>query len=513
MSEIIIVGSGLAGVSAAKSVIKNGFKPLIIDAGYVLDTARKSLKNYFQSTNQNEWSLSKLTTITKNNTTNNKIPKKSYMGSDFFYGINNLSEVNQNLHIKGNDYPAFSFAKGGLAMGWGSAILPISQLEYHKFPMDMEDLFKHYSLVIKDIHYTYNNKNEELFKSFKSADGVNILPQDFKEILNNLKKNKYFREKFFAEESRLLTNLSGNSCIKCGQCMSGCFFDLIHKPDIDLDKMLLKKEIDYLPNTIVEHFEEENGVIKVFCYEIKKKKFKIVTCKKIIIAAGAIQSAKIFCKSYKLENVEFDLLNKNGIITPILNFNLNNDEWPNRHTLPLIFFSLFNGKEIPIYSQLSKVNEIVIKKIKGKVNSHTFMSKILSNYIFISHLNFNSDLSDSYKIKFSFKGHQTNIFLKKNENNNKNIRNSHYKEFSKILKSSDSFTLDLLSKYTESQHNGGTMPMRKKLDKPQDVTVDGNTKFSKNIFFVDSAVLPYLTATPIGYTIMANASRISSKIF
>jgi choline dehydrogenase-like flavoprotein len=103
--------------------------------------------------------------------------------------------------------------------------------------------------------------------------------------------------------------------------------------------------------------------------------------------------------------------------------------------------------------------------------------------------------------------------LKKNENNNKNIRNSHYKEFSKILKSSDSFTLDLLSKYTESQHNGGTMPMRKKLDKPQDVTVDGNTKFSKNIFFVDSAVLPYLTATPIGYTIMANASRISSKIF
>ena len=45
MYKIIIIGSGLAGIAAAKKLIARGIKPIILDTGVILE--KKNQKNAF----------------------------------------------------------------------------------------------------------------------------------------------------------------------------------------------------------------------------------------------------------------------------------------------------------------------------------------------------------------------------------------------------------------------------------------------------------------------------------
>jgi hypothetical protein len=54
--------------------------------------------------------------------------------------------------------------------------------------------------------------------------------------------------------------------------------------------------------------------------------------------------------------------------------------------------------------------------------------------------------------------------------------------------------------------------MVRKITSLNQVDENGNSNFSKNIYYVDSSVMPKLPATPIGLPIMANAIRIVDKI-
>ena len=54
--------------------------------------------------------------------------------------------------------------------------------------------------------------------------------------------------------------------------------------------------------------------------------------------------------------------------------------------------------------------------------------------------------------------------------------------------------------------------VRISLKNPNDIDLEGNSKYSKNIYYVDSASLPFLPSTPIGLPIMAHSMRIVDRI-
>ena len=55
MSRIAIVGSGLAGISAAKALKKRGIKPTILDVGYEIEEEIGKLVNKLGGINTSEW--------------------------------------------------------------------------------------------------------------------------------------------------------------------------------------------------------------------------------------------------------------------------------------------------------------------------------------------------------------------------------------------------------------------------------------------------------------------------
>lgn len=514
MSKVVVIGSGLSSLASIKVLVSKGIKPLIMDCNLTLNESANKLKKKVSQLDKNNWKQDEIEKLTENTTLNNIFPKKLYMGSDFFYfKKNNFLEL--KMKNQSDDFlPAASHARNGLSTSWGSAVLPLSSLEQKNYPFDLKELTKYYNLVLKDINYVCNKDSlEEKFELIKEPDHTHETDVNIDLILKKFENNYNFKKKFISGRSRLLANLSSdNGCIKCGQCMSGCFYDHIYKPDKDFDKLIKENKIDYLPDVFVDSFEDKNDKLTIK-YIDKENNYRTLDCQKLIVAAGALNSTIIHAKSNKLFNHRFKLLSKSGTVTPLFNFNFQSDIWPNRHTLPLIFLTLLNESSVDLYSQISMPNELVIKKLKGSWNKHSLLSKIFCKTFLIAHNNLNSDNSDYYDFTVNKDNNNTSVEIEKINNKGK-IKKE--KKFSKILNkifySANLFPINFVRKYTDSQHNGGSLPMVKKAVKSNETFENGTTKFSTNVYYVDSSVLPYLPATPIALPSMANAMRIVDKI-
>ena len=70
----------------------------------------------------------------------------------------------------------------------------------------------------------------------------------------------------------------------------------------------------------------------------------------------------------------------------------------------------------------------------------------------------------------------------------------------------------MLTRVTDSQHTGSTLPMSKDYVNVNNTNNLGMLKEDKNTHYIDSSILPELPAYPIGLTIMANANYISNKV-
>ena len=388
MSKVIVIGSGLSSIAAVKILVSKGIKPLVLDSNLSLNKNLQDIKNKISKLRKSEWDGTDIEKLTKNETINNRYPKKLYMGSDFFYfKKNKFLELHMMNDI--DDYlPAASHAKNGLSTSWGSAVLPLSNLEQTNYPFNLNDLKKYYNLAIKDINYIADyDLLANHFDISKKPNQQHMMDEDIDSIVNKFENNLNFNKNFTAGKSRLLANFDKlNGCTKCGQCMSGCFYDHIYKPEKDFDYFVKNKKIELISNVFVDSFEENEDTIYVKYYDKNNKKIKI-KCDRLIVAAGATNSTIIHANSYKLHDHKFKLLSKNGTVIPLFNINLQKDTWPERHTLPLIFLTLFNQNNIEMYSQISKPNELIIKKLKGSWNKHSFLSKIFCKSFLIAHNN------------------------------------------------------------------------------------------------------------------------------
>ena len=102
--------------------------------------------------------------------------------------------------------------------------------------------------------------------------------------------------------------------------------------------------------------------------------------------------------------------------------------------------------------------------------------------------------------------------IKKNKINDKTQIKLTLKIIKTVLNSAGYYPISLLKRSTISQHNGGTMPMKKVISNPHETNEYGQTYFHKNVYAVDTSVLPHLSSTPIGLPLMANAMRICDNI-
>ncbi len=464
--KVVIIGSGLASISAAKVVISKGYKPLIIDPNNT--TLDKSKSNYF---------LGK---------------EKKYFPIIF---------------KKNKDIPPYSYFKGGLALGWGGSVLPISNEDLKNWPIDLIELEKYYKEILKE--YGLLAKNDLLEKSFKIYTKNNKtetlhLSQGIKKLLKEFskKEKKFLKNNIYFGQSRILIDKNNK---KPNEPMS---------VEEAINDLIKENKIDYKSGCYLDHYQElDDKVILNLVNEYGEK--EKISCDKVFIGAGSVNSTRIYLKSHKIFSKTIKLLATENYFLPILSLK----KYPpfNKNKFPGIFID-FIDKNISnnwIHCQVSTLNLKMfyaagINIPKFKVIQSLFRQVI--SLFYVVQIGLNSNDSNYYELNLEEKGKLNFKFIEPKYTATKRRKLSR-----KMFKLFLSFNLLLLTplqffgKNFKSYYVGGTLPLKKTPTKILETDILGRPINLKNVHFIDSSVFPDLPSTTFAFTIMANSARIADN--
>lgn len=450
--DVVVVGSGPAGVHAAYPLIKAGLKVVIIDGG--LDSKKKDDK-------LNEFPEAKLT---KTGHYYSLIEKSSHVFNKTF----------ELLRIKSNVEIIQSLAKGGLSEVWHGICDHYSKSELEMMGLPSFEIKKEYQEVGKLIKLKVN----------KNLDFHNKL------ILAASIKKTHFKNKIYHVP-----------------------LAFPYRTSSVIEYLKRFENFTYIPHQLVYIVEEKEKQIEIKSFPIRKlARPLIIKTKFLILAAGSINTTRILLRSLGLFNYKTTFLTKAHYLTACLHLRTlakkNNHQ--NLNVGQLAIFS--EG----IFTQLYELKSVVLHKVfkyipLPKLIALPLLSTISSSLV-IADIRF-SDYESKNKfcrlIKNSNGADVLEIFYKESGEELK-IHKNEFNKISRQLRSLGLFPLKSIYGHITSHYAGG-VPFQKKAGK---LSVDENGKLhqANKIYVADSSTWRALPSKPPTLTIMANASRVGKNV-
>lgn len=525
MTSIGIIGSGHAGVAAAKALVRRGYKPVILDVGEHLDPARQELVTELATHPHENWDPTLLRRVTENPSVKSERPVRLAYGSDYVYGRRREWSNDSFCDIG----PAPSYAKGGYSTVWGGAMLPADSDDLTDWPAQTRELSKWYSTVLQDL--PFSAVNDELASCFPlhAAPGAPLNTQPIvRSFLKSLRKSKKLSEDSTVAfgGARLAVRTGSpnddNRCSYCGRCLSGCVYNAIQSSSTDLDQMIAADQVEYRSGVIAESLKEEGNTISVLSTDRNKVRTTF-QFKHLFLAAGALSSTRIFMNSSSIYNHELRMLTTQGFALPIMRFKHSPFRWPNTNTLTGMFLELKlpNFSKHWVHCQVSQANELVLQKMGFDEESTTLLNRAKRRalgHLMIALCNFHSRDAAHYGLSLTkSQTGETSLQIKTHASNTyPAISKAAGRRLTRLAFRTGSVPLMFLkhgsSKRPMGWHFGGSMPMKNQPSQQWDTDIFGTPRDWKRLSIVDSSVFPALPGTTIALLAMANSQRIASEV-
>ena len=487
--DVVIIGSGLSALGGITACIEKKIKPCVIDIGKDPNLNLQKKIDDLKKIKFTDWSDSQKKFLKYKFLSNNV--QKLFFGSSYFY-------------VNKKNIPPYSQAKGGMSAGWGASVLPPAKSDIEDWPISYKIIIGNIKKILQ--YYPLSARNDEISSIFPVLKKIKSLISTSydKFLIGRLATRK---KNILVGQSRLMISTENNkkysNCQYCGKCMSGCAYNSIFKSNIEINYFIKNNLINYLQHTKLIKYEKNENRIKL---TLKKNgKYFFIYAKKVFIACGPKANIEILNNSgfgkYNINKIK----SRGGYLLPVFTFKkINNEDF--YLTEPSLFIE-YKPKFLKhwVHIQVSPRNEILKDNYlyEGKNIFRRMLSYIITNHIIIFNFNFHSDYSGSYiknNNSFIFKNNYFGIF----------------KQFIIIL----NFIFFLLSKLFipltmlgkmnfNSFHIGSNLPMGKNKNGVTDIY--GQLPSQKNIFFIDSSILPNIPATTLGLILLSNAYRIVKK--
>ncbi len=524
MTRIVIIGSGLAALSAARTLIKRGIRPLVLDCGESLPLRTQHVVERMAKMTAGQWSSEDIDLISENATIHakNSLPRKLAFGSDYFYG--NHSKVFNNTAQENNPLPPFSLARGGFSVGWGASVLPAADCDIGSWPISSNELRKYYAATLAEL--PLSACDDELSEHFPlhAADCDSLkLTRGNAALLSAFqgKTEKLKMMQAVAGQARLLTRVSNTKtapgCQYCGYCMSGCVYGNIYKSSLEIDDLIKNDLLDYESGVFVNYLREKEDAVAIY-FTDKTNSSHTMQAKRVFLAAGAIGSARIILQSKNVYEQSIPLLATIGFIAPLLRLKKNILDWPNMNTQPAVFleYKVPNFSDHWVHAQISTANELALQKLGLLKNDHSLgykLRKKAAEHLVFANCNMHSDHGVSHSIKLC----KDNLLFSQMGDT------SHARQAVKLAKKRLFSVARAAGCYVllpfvqsglgfASNHLGGSLPMKHHPEKETDTNILGNPKGWSKIHVLDSSVFPSIPGTTIGLLAMANAKRIVDSV-
>jgi len=455
--DVVIVGSGPAGVSAAYPLIKAGLKVAIIDGG-------------LNSRNKDE----KLDDFSNINLTETSNAYELFRNNSFVF-----NKTYRLLNIKSKIEIIQTLSKGGFSQFWHGISDFFTTSELKAIGLSVDEIQSEYREIAK--HLRLEPK----------------LPLDIhsKLILRAAKSNPI--------DSTVYTLPSAAN--------------YVNTLSIDIFKRF--KNFTYIPNQLVYKAKDKYRLVEIQTISIDKSLKSTFQVRFLILAAGSINTTRILLRSLELFNYRTTFLTKAHYVIVCLHLRaLFKKKSFKKMRLGQLAISSnqIQGGLSKFFIQLFRFNPSAIHKATKYIQLPKLvvvpLMRIIAPSLVIADVRFPSFES---KGKFSKlkKGLDERDILEIQFNETAGELRDHQKELKKIkqqLRILGLFPLKIGSDYVTTHYAGG-VPLNKSGSKLSS-DKDGKLNNSKRIYIADSATWRGLPGKSPTLTIMANASRVGKNV-
>lgn len=515
--RVAIVGSGPAGIAAAKALNGRDVVPTILDAGETLDADRASAVARMRASPVAAWSSADTARVTENATAEGGgIPLKLAYGSDYVYG-------------RGRDHSPYdaagvglwpTFARGGYSTVWGAAVQPAHDDDLGAWPFRRAALDEGYAAILKDLPYA--TEPGPLDRDFSLPGVARPIPcgRQGRSLIERLdaRGEALARSGVRHGRSRLMARAAdddkGLGCVSCGLCLTGCPKGAIWSAEDELVRMIAAGTVRYEAPVVVRRISESADGVTVET-DRGPRGFDFV-----FLGAGALGTTRILLESLGLFDTEVRLKNSQKMLVPVLS------RWRARgamaEAVPTLAAAFLEAK-VPglganwMHVQVSGVNNLVLRRLGIDPAAPGLRGLLLRpavERLMICWAGLHSDHSAEIALTLRREasgGSTLTARPRPHPAERDNFRLAGRALFG-ALRLAGAYALLPSRQIAEpgnGGHFGGGFPMRAAPRGRLESDSLGRPSGFARVFAVDATVLPTIPATPPTLTVMANAWRIA----
>lgn len=520
-ADIIIVGAGAAGVFAAFQL--RGHRVLVLDVGHGpdgpalsgnlfdlrkgrgIDSARladellgpkfESLHNVFHS-----YLTPKL-----------KAPRMRFVTRD----ADRLSPVDAQGFSA-----ALSFAKGGLANAWGAGLYRFTTSDFADFPIGLTDLEPYYDVITEKVGIS--GTDDDLSRFFGSARAlqppVRINANSRRLLAGYARHRKAVNRKGLYIGRPRLAVLTRNHDGRRAYSYEGLEFFRPHDPAVytpahTLDQMIGRGEISYRSKTLVEYYVENDTGVTVFGRDVGSGSSVTAVAKRLILAAGALNTAKLVLRSRHDCSSSLPLLDNSISYLPLV------DPWGIGAPLEK---EMYSGAQLnAVYAPGSgDTMQMTLYGVAGALRSDYLVdfplslrgdiaaAKYLSPALTLVQMFYPDRPRSANRLRLSPEGRLVLHYERQ-------LMGEVESQLIPIFRRLGYLGSVALCRYLEpgnSFHYAGALPMVKSPTGPYQTDREGRLWGTRAVYVADAASFPALPAKNHSFTMMANAMRVAAHV-
>jgi len=518
---IFIIGSGLSAIATAMALAERGYRPTMLDAGLPPGEEARELKQRLSATEPELWKETDLIKLRRTGRAAlNGIPRKLYFGSDFVFqeaaGAAPLDVRQASVYR--------SFAAGGFSNVWGAVLQPMESRDMQRWPFGPAEMAPHYSAV----HALMcdagpGGMTDRTFPAHALDGGPEPSAQARAFHADLASAGETLKGRGIRFEYPRLAVLSADrdgrgGCRYCGQCIYGCPYDSIFTSSAALQRLIRAGRVRCEAGVLVNRLTPEKGKILIEGRSLNDGATRQFRGDTVFVAAGFLETARITLDSLGLYDTQLQVRHSDIFTLPLVRYRATPGILREKlHTLCQLVVEIEDRTICPDYVRLQiyGYNDLYARLFCRKMGSLAPLlqgvSRALARRLFVVFGYLHSDSSSSVTLSLT-RDSKLRVVGQVNPRaelicravSRKLFRNRRYL---RAVPLPFQLKMDLPG---GGYHSGGTFPMRQ-VPRGLETDIWGTLSALPGVHIVDASVLPSVPASPLAFTVMANAHRIASK--
>ena len=325
MLEVIVVGSGAAGVAAAWELTLRGLRPIVLDVGQVEEQATPRVEENLYDYRRRRDSfdlhigadyrglagvLSREPSIAKLNA-----PRMAFVTR----GAAELGPLSQQ------DFQAIqSFALGGLGNAWGAGLYRWIAADLQDFPVTLAQLAPYFAKLTQEIGIS--GADDDLTEFFGDPSGLQPplrLSRNAERVWRayERRRSQLHARRIYLGRPRagvLSQPKDGRPACDYSNLEFWQSQPYVYSPALTLRRLIRTGQVDYRPGLLVQRWRETAGGVTAVARDLDTGAEVEVHGQRLLLAAGAINTARLALQSAGDTAVTLPLLENPVLQIPVV---------------------------------------------------------------------------------------------------------------------------------------------------------------------------------------------------